>query len=462
VKTLGAYRLGQQEKIHDIILDPLDNGYTVVSEKQTAPKQAEYYVRQGATTLGPFIQYARSYTWYTRDYTQSNAWYAEGAEPRQFFIGSAKTVYGPIADPDIYALQYVRFEDRFLSYRADIGVYDKKDVSYLLRNGSWRELLEEDVSDIHIAPVTGKAAYSFRAQGENYIMVDGTVHGPFYYVDGVGWSADGERYAYAYGEAQRSGSWDDRLKRLVYGAETIDAQTAFQELAFGTKGLMFIDGNSVGVIGDDGSIQRFSSEKGRVLSYKVSKDGGTIAFSYVEPDSNRCFVSLVNPDAPVVYGPFINGTVSYDFSPNSKTFYCKGTKPDQVNQVIYLDAKEYAVHDPGNNRVTPIFTPRENHYAGLQEDKYLAFIADIEGDTYFRGNLLYTGKTSIIVAPDMEQVILPDGTLIYWTESGNRKYLHLAEERYGPFDYADDYSDGSTIRWIICYRGNIQLITLER
>ncbi|MDR2534758.1 MAG: hypothetical protein LBD29_01835 [Treponema sp.] len=465
VKTLGTYRLGQNETIHDIILDLRDGAYTLVYQKQTGTDQREYYVRQGTKTLGPFSKYTRSYSWYTRDYAASGAWYTEKNEPHQYFIGSAKSIYGPIGDPDIFALQYVQFEDKFLSYQADIGLYDKKDTAYLLEDGEWKKLLEQDVSNIHIASGSGKAAYTYRSNGENFIMLDGESQGPFYYVDGIGWSSDGEQYMYAYGDAQASGTWETRFKHILFGEHRFSAETGFQQIGFSPDGTMpmFIDGPRLTIVSAAGTIVKtILSEKGEIHSYKVSKNSELIAYTSVVPEANEQYVVLCYPDNNTIrYGPFINGTVAYDFSPNTKVFYCKGNKAGQTSQVIYLDNKEYAINDD-HDRIRPVFTAQENRYAGLQEDKNWSFIADIDMDTYFRGNVLHTEGMSVIVAPDMEQVILPDGTPVYWTQQQDRKYLHLFYDQYGPFDFANDYSDASIIRWLICYRGNIQLITIER
>jgi hypothetical protein len=177
---------------------------------------------------------------------------------------------------------------------------------------------------------------------------------------------------------------------------------------------------------------------------RISGNNASVAGSYYD---NGNYVILVRPGGGTkTYGPF-NWNFSFSFSPNSELFFCAGMDPVTGQVLVYVNDEKYSVT---NGQITPVFTTREN--------KYAAFVADIEWNNF----LLYTDTMTVNVALGMETAILPDGMAFYWTMDNNGKYLNIVDRRYGPFDYAADFSDDLTIRWVLCEGGNIQLISVKR
>jgi hypothetical protein len=433
VKTIGQYRLNQKESIRHILVAPGGESYTLIYEKNAQSYEA--YVKQGNQTFGPFV-----YVEYGNEYGKG-VWYAKNQQ-NQYFLGTAKTVNGPISNlAAIASIQNI--DDRRLAFTADLET-----GQYIFQNGLRREGPYDDIKDLNIAPLTGKIAYAYKTGQGNYIMADGKSHGPYngdwwdYRTRIIGWSGNGQKCAYIYTHNKR--------RTIVYGDKAIGTYADNSTPSFGPDGetLFYIgDGRLYRTTGSgsEPAISDNNNTAGPMVSYALSPDASRLAYSY-RMDDRRYYVVLPLPGGGIkTYGPFSNWP-EYNFSPNSKIFYCTGSEAGMEQPVMYINDEKYTVDGYG---IRPVFTSGDNRYA--------AFIAEI------RYLSLSTDTMSVNVSDKMESAILPDGTPVYWTEQSYQVYqLHISYNTYGPFDYAGDLSDREYIRWVLCDKGAIQLIELKR
>jgi hypothetical protein len=427
LSQLGQYQLKEDEYLYDIKFDSRDKSYTLFYAKQKSLLGgAEYYVRQGSRTLGPFTSCDAGWGEY---------WYARDAGGN-VFAGTAKQMNGPFFNPSITAIaDFYPVDAQRLAFLADLD-----DNSFLLLNGTQQPQRFSSRPSVSIAPKTGKAAYVYWESGL-HLVVDGKLWGPFNYGEAglVSWTSDGQRCIYYYKEASGNEPWV-----LFYGDRLIKrARGNFSVFKLGDDTIVFLADGALYTASASGIKETISLPNMYINGFSVSEDGKSIAFSYhPSNDSNTLYVNYPRPNGRLrTYGPF-KSWVSFYFQ-NNTTLYVSGYEAESNTPVYFLNDSKYT---------------GDYYSQWAAGDKYAAFVADIPGGYY----VLQTDTMSVRIDNTVSAAILPDGTPVYCTTDNGYRYFHVGTTRYGPFEVIQDMSTGLVRQWVLAGGGLIQMVVLSQ
>lgn len=423
LKLLSTLNLEPNERVDKIVASGDGSAYVVVTSVETGilVKKKIYYVRQGSKRLGPFTSFTEQ---------EKGSWVATGSHGR-YYVGSPWTVIGPLSS-DVTGIGWARtMADRRLAFIAKT----KNDQEYL-QLGETKGTTFGYIYDLTPSPDNLSIAYLAQRGNQFYEVTGSSVNGPYDYYNGYGstlvWSPDGSVCAYA---AQTG-----KDVYIYEGTTRIGPFGWVYELLFAPEGKTLV------YIADD---YIFAGKErlgpfvgpGRLV---FSPHGNRFAFAGQKYNGGMEFVHLNNGKT---YGPFYDFGLRYDFSPDGRTFFCRGIDASG-DTVVYMGNQKTVIKSQYAFPI-PVFSKQGRHDA---------FVVDT-GSPSWQMNMK---NKKLDVDPKLPYGILSDGTPLYWKSMNGGHYLVTGDLQQGPYEVITDVSTAEAFRFLVVQKQAVYLLSCPR